>query len=68
MSRHVEGGVTPHGGTSATIYFFDNKRKPVDESIATSCAIAEYDKEGNTIYVACDLLYSTKPNDYAQKK
>ena len=66
MSKHVEGA-TPHGGTSATMYFFDNNKIPVDESVATCCGVAEYDKDGNTIEVTF-MIRTPKTNEHATKK
>jgi len=36
-------GKTPHGGDREVVYYFDDKWKPVEKSIATRVKIVEYD-------------------------
>lgn len=40
---------TPSGGAYSEIYFFNDAGEPVDETIATKCAIRECTQDGNLL-------------------
>lgn len=40
---------TPCGGDYSEIHYFNDAGESVDKTVATKCAICEYDKNGNLL-------------------